>query len=158
MPAGLQTALTLRGCLVPEPPAGLPRDSAGTAMLAGTIARAALLGPRSREWVVVCAHGEEREMLVYPDSVTPTREPVAVRRFFFRDEGDDGCEAWFRVVGPTYTAERLADGILSDVDATLTAAERAQPPHDGLVDDACDGASVIHYWTGTRWVLLPGAD
>jgi len=28
--------------------------------------------------------------------------------------------------------------------------------HDGIFDGDCEGVSVIHYWTGRRWVILPG--
>lgn len=42
--------------------------------------------------------------------------------------------------------------------APLSAAERAAPLHEAIGEGDCEGLSQLLYWTGTRWVRLPGAD
>ena len=40
-----------------------------------------------------------------------------------------------------------------------TRGERGTPVHDGILQgEHSDGASSIFYWTGRRWVELPGGD
>lgn len=55
-------------------------------------------------------------------------------------------------IAPRIRAGKTAGG----AEDTLTTMERATRPHDGILDGECNGAATIHYWTGARWVLLPG--
>ena len=60
-------------------------------------------------------------------------------------------------IEPEVLAPIVRDGSLADVGA-LDAPERRAPAHDRNLDGDCEGVSVIHYWTGRRWVILPGSD
>jgi len=60
-------------------------------------------------------------------------------------------------IEPEVLAPIVRNGSRADVGA-LDATEPRAAAHDGILDRDCEGVSVIHYWTGRRWVILPGSD
>jgi hypothetical protein len=46
---------------------------------------------------------------------------------------------------------------MADEVDSLFEVERRTPRHDGIEDQDCEGVSAIHYWSGRRWIMLPGA-
>jgi hypothetical protein len=113
-----------------------------------------------RDWAAVCIRGSVREILVFrAGHRTPTVLDLwAQRAHIAVDSGTEVCDGSITTVSERDIASQISAGQLAKDEDTLTTAERRAPRHDGIVDGDCDGVSVVHYWTGRRWVLLPGSD
>jgi hypothetical protein len=109
---------------------------------------------------VLCVRDDSAEILVFRDKkAAPELLPQWARPSRTPDDSGDApvCEGAIARLTPPLLASIVRNGTLAD-GGSLTAAERHAPPHDGIVDGDCEGVAVIHYWTGSRWVILPGSD
>jgi hypothetical protein len=154
LPASLRTVVVRRGC---KPPQRRDADSAAVALGAFFMPPART---QQRDWAIVCIHGTEREILVFRGGQpAPTALTLWAQRVHVAiDSGTEICDGSIARVSGADIASQIGAGQLTTGEDSLTTAERGAPAHDGIVDGDCDGVSVVHYWTGRRWVLLPGSD
>jgi len=161
LPAAVRHTLGKRGCLIPQWPGETARSN---------VAHGAFLGAGSDDWAVLCAIGDTGKILVFHGGagapVATLRPRVASLPHLDRLPDPFALPgASFGCVGAIFTVDaatvRPALGSAMGEDqnpAPLSAAERAAPLHEAIGEGDCEGLSQLLYWTGTRWVRLPGAD
>ena len=159
LPRPVRDTLLRRGCRIPQD----ARNSNDN------IIHGSYLGADSEDWAVFCASGDTGQILVFRNAAgSPILLPSFVVRVPQLGKLPDpfeapslrfGCPGAIFTVGADGMRPVVRAGTLSDPDdGKLTAEERAASVHDGIGDGDCEGLSLLHYWTGTRWVVLPGAD
>jgi hypothetical protein len=155
LPAPIRDTLVARKCRVPQ----YVGDTTSN------VARGSFFGPSQMGWAVWCEVGGRSRILVFRDGVAgPDELHVAAAELPDNDPRPDAsgfyCVGGVSPVAGEHLEAIVRHGQLAEVgeDAKLTAEERAAPLHDGIIDGGCDGASNVHYWTGKRWVRLPGGD
>lgn len=155
LPSAVRADVAQRGCRPPR-----RSDADAFAVARGFFVAAARARTLPNDWAVLCVRGDSAEILVFrggksaPDSLAQWARPSRI-------PDDSGavqlCEGAIARLRPTVLASIVRDGTLAD-SGSLSTTERRAPVHDGIVDGDCEGVSVIHYWTGTRWVILPESD
>jgi hypothetical protein len=164
LPSAVRRELEQRGCLVP-----LYREGAPETVLA---VRGAFYAAGLRnDWAIACsregAAGRRTTILAFAESRGFQADSVA---FGSRDSfgesmprEDDEEPPKPRYFSFEISLGEMPNGTLDDELKSETAFtdrftpwERRQPLHDGISFEA--GASMSYYWTGKRWVTLPGAD
>jgi hypothetical protein len=159
LPAGIRDTLRQRGCRIPQ----YVGDTTSS------IDRGNLLGTGGRDWAIWCATTTRSRILVFRDgdlalvgdlATVAARPPAPDVKYDPHADGHGyGCIGGVNLIAGRYIESIVRDGTLARVDGSkLTPEERQDPVRDGILDGECDGASNIHYWTGKRWVLLPGGD
>lgn len=154
LPVELRDTLTNRGCRVPQDP---PSDTYN-------LAHGSFFAPNGNDWAVFCVWSDSGRIFVFRDG---GGAPVVVLRPinvvapdlvhlpdpFPMAGGPFGC------TGVLFTEAAVGRWVSKGVRAAagqLTAEERAAPLHDAIGDAACEKLSSFHYWTGKRWIELPG--
>ena len=155
LPAQIRDTLAARRCRVPQ---YVGDDTSN-------VVRGTFYGPVQMGWAVWCEFRWRSRILVFRDgAAAPDELPIAAAELPGDDPKPDSTGVYCvggvsltpaGVLGTIVNHGKLAD---VDEDAKLSDEERAAPVHDGILDGGCDGASNIHYWTGSRWVRLPGGD
>ena len=159
LPMAVRDTLERRGCLIPQDRGDSTRNTA----------QGAFFEPGGNDWAVLCARGDTGQLLVFrggagaPAAALPTilagvpnlsRLPNP-----FAETGGYGCLGSIYHEGPQSARKWVVTGVTAELEHTeLTAEERRMPVHDAIGDGDCEGLSNLHYWTGKRWVRLPGAD
>ena len=157
LPQSVRDSLTKRDCRVPQ----LVTDDSRNVL------RGNFMGTGRDTWAIWCvdASGDRPRILLFRDGTAPPLpelettasgsahikpyDPTAYRSQRY------GC--FGSIFRASVAADWASDAILEE-GGPLTDAEKKMPPHDGIVDGDCDGTSNVHYWTGKRWILLPGGD
>jgi hypothetical protein len=158
LPRLIRDTLTARGCRVP----GLPGDASRN-VLHGNF-----FGAGNDSWAIWCvdADGESPRILVFRDAnasaideveSTGTGNGVHITAYDSTAAGGQyyGCMGG---IGRFAVDKDWAADVITDDDVPLSDDEKKTPPHDGILDADCEGASNIHYFTGKRWVLKPGGN
>lgn len=154
LPTAIRTIVAQRGCRPPR------RSDADAFAVARGFFFASPHSGAPNDWAVLCVRDDSAEILVFRDKkAAPELLPQWARPSRTPDDSGDApvCEGAIARLTPPLLASIVRNGTLAD-GGSLTAAERHAPPHDGIVDGDCEGVAVIHYWTGSRWVILPGSD
>jgi hypothetical protein len=103
------------------------------------------------DWVVVCQHDTTRLAYVYHSPVAATDAPVAKLKLSGWTPSDEGCEGWIMIAGSPWIRRLWKKA------AAARAAKLTRTFHAGIRDGICDGGvQFIWYWTGRRWIRLPG--
>lgn len=150
LPSAIRTLVTRRGCRAPK------FGSEGDVM---SVARGSFFAPQGssgegRDFAVACIRKGKNEVLVFKNG---NEQMLTVLGFFGGTMEACGDGSVSLVEAKDIEAE-VRVGTIAIGDDSLDVAERQAPVHDGIVDGDCDGLSIVHYWTGRRWVALPGAD
>jgi hypothetical protein len=155
LPSQVRDTLIARGC----------RVSQRVGDFGANIARGTLYGQSQLGIAIWCELGGKSRMFVFQDGrAAPDELRLAVATLPPEDMKPDGnglyCVGGISIIKAKFIMQLVRLGKLADVhpDSVLTREERSAPLHDGIIDGDCDGASNIHYWTGQRWVILPGGD
>ena len=160
LPAAVQDTLSKRGCRIPQWPGETARN----------VAHGAFFGAGSDDWAVLCAIGDTGRILVFHGNAgapaTTLRPRLASLPQLHRLPDPFAIPgASFGCVGAIFTVDtaavRSALGSAMDEEqnaAPLSAMERKASLHEAIGEGDCEGLSQLLYWTGTRWVRLPGAD
>jgi hypothetical protein len=156
LPSAIHQAVLRRGC---RPPRRSDADSMAVAR--GHFLAPPRRGARPNDWAVACMRDTAHEVLIFHDGQASPSRVLALWARPANIPNDSGgvelCEGAISRVEPEILAPIVRNGSLADT-GTLDATERRAPAHDGILDGDCEGVSVIHYWTGRRWVILPGSD
>jgi hypothetical protein len=152
-PAELRDTLRRRGCRVPQL---APNDSTN-------IARGSFYAPKDTDWAVFCAWPDSGRIFVFRNGAGApevfgsinVRAPDLDRLPdpFPMDGGPFGCTG--AIFTESATGGWLSKGLRAAA-GQLRGAERAAPLHDAIGDAACESQSSFFYWTGVRWIQLPG--
>ncbi len=154
VPESVRDGLAKRECRVPYLSSG--PDTVN-------VFRGDFLGTGSKDtWAIWCITPDTSIVLFFRDGIAAPVNEFAVDAGFPRqptyDPDPQGGRGHYGCVGrlhATETSRKYLNESFVGGDS-LTDAERKAPPHDGIEDMSCEGASGIHYWTGRKWVMLPG--
>lgn len=153
--APVRAELERRGCRAPQR-RDADRSTVATGVLFDVARRAA-----PQDVAVACMHDSTRVLLVFRGESAMVAAELSLWSTPMRLPTDSGmvetCEGGIWLVGAKEMLPLVRNGQRAD-DGRLDARERRAAIHDGVLDGDCDGLSVIHYWTGRRWVILPGTD
>lgn len=155
LPAVIRATVGQRGCRPPR-----RSDADAFAVARGFFFASPHSGVAPNDWAVLCVRDDSAQILVFRDKKpAPESLPQWARPSRIPDDSGDAqvCEGAIARLTPALLASIVRNGTLAD-SGSLTAAERHAPTHDGIVDGDCEGVAVIHYWTGSRWVILPESD
>lgn len=155
LPSTIRATVTQRGCRPPR-----RSDADAFAVARGFFFASPRSGLAPNDWAVLCVRADSAEILVFRDKqIAPAALPQWARTSRIPDDSGSVqlCEGAIARLTPPLLASIVRNGTLAD-SGNLSATERRAPTHDGIVDGDCEGVAVIHYWTGSRWVILPGSD
>ena len=124
-----------------------------------SVARGSFYAPQGsagegRDFAVACLRKGADEVLVFKNG---NEQMLMVLEFFGGTNATCG-DGNISLVEANDMGSVVRDGDVATGDDSLDVAERSAVVHDGIGDGDCDGTSVVHYWTGRRWVTLPGGD
>ena len=155
LPGALRDVVGQRGCRPPR------RSDAETFAVARGFFFASRRGRMiPNDWAVLCVRADSGALFVFRNgSSTPDSLPQWARPSRVEDDssGAQLCEGAIARAKPPLLASVVRNGTLAD-SGSLSSTERRAPTHDGIIDGDCEGVSIVHYWTGGRWVILPGSD
>ena len=154
LPAEVRDTLTQRGCHVPQDP---PRAN-------GNVAYGSFFTPNSKDWAVFCVWSDSGRIFVFrdgagaPAAVLGPIYVVAPDTLHLPDPfpmagGPFGCTG--AIFAEPAVGRWVSKGV-REMAGALTADERVASLHDAIGDAACEKLSGFHYWTGKRWIELPG--
>jgi hypothetical protein len=155
LPSTIRATVTQRGCRPPR-----RSDADAFAVARGFFFASPRSSVAPNDWAVLCVRSDSAEILVFRDKQTvPEALPQWARTSRIPDDSGSVqlCEGAIARLTPPLLSSIVRNGTLAD-SGSLNAAERRAPTHDGIVDGDCEGVAVIHYWIGSRWVILPGSD
>jgi hypothetical protein len=156
LPAAIRDVVVRRGCHAPHRP-----DADSVTVVSGSFFQARGNKGASRDLAVMCMRKTKNEILVFRDKREKSLTALELwsgTSTIPGDSGETACDGAIGLVRAAEIADDVEAGALAIGDDSLDLAERRTPPHDGIVDGDCDGVSIVHYWTGRRWVSLPGGD
>jgi hypothetical protein len=155
LPENIHATVAQRGCRPPR-----RSDADAFAVARGFFFAAPRRGRGPNDWAVLCVRDDSAEILVFRDGKSrPESLPQWARPSRVPDDsgGVQLCEGAISRLTRPLLGSIVRSGMLADR-GSLSPTERRAPTHDGIVDGDCEGVAVIHYWTGSRWVILPGSD
>ena len=155
LPSALRDVVARRGCRPPR-----RSDAEAFAVARGFFFASARARTVPNDWAVLCVRSDSAAILVFRNGAsTPDSLPQWARSSPVADDssGVQLCEGAIARAKPPLLASIVRSGTLAD-SGSLSSTERRAPAHDGIIDGDCEGVSVVHYWTGGRWVILPGSE
>jgi hypothetical protein len=165
VPELVRTKLGARHCLIPI---GEQGDEGRPSVIRGAFYRTRDPG----DWAILCsrpANGEARRstLIVFGESngwradsvgVTMPDHPFPVFSAEDSSRTDHGLDWSIAVAGVALIPRALRE-CPQRMPECPTHDERRAAMHDGILQgERSDGATTIFYWTGRRWVELPGGD
>jgi hypothetical protein len=156
LPAAIRDVVRRRGCRPPRVP---DVDSS-------TVAAGWFFTPRTKDseppdLAVACMRKAKNEILIFKgrrEKAMTVLGMWATTMSIPSDSTEMACDGSISQVEASVIEAEVRDGVLALGDDSLDVEERRAPAHDGILDGDCDGVSIVHYWTGRRWVALPGGD
>jgi len=145
LPAPVRADLERRGCTVPQP---FVRRSSPQ-----NVVRGRFLSPVSRDIAVLCSKTKRSAILVYRGGTAPAAAALA-----------DLPDANFLQVVDGAGAIGFSRALSAATPQRITHHGAREPPaalstdHDGIEDAFLEKSSSIWYWSGGKWLELPGAD
>lgn len=129
MPSAIRELLEDRGCTVPQ---------TWGEKWPGNAVRGHFIGASSDDWAVLCSvEGTSSILVISGGSVVATLAPSADR---------------------DHVAGILPGRAVFERGINRAAASEIKRRHDGIEDWPKSNVSEIHYFNGTKWIVLPGAD
>lgn len=133
------------------------------------VLRGAFLDPGDGDWAALCVRSTEGTILVFsrqggrPAELPNIGGPIPDVNALPRPEDPFiyGCAPGIDVAPRLDLKSASSVESMRDDDTgpdTLSRSERQVPAHDGINSADCEGTSNIYFWTGRRWIRLPGAD
>jgi hypothetical protein len=143
LPSAVRTELEHRGCTIPQPSgAGQPRNAvSGSFITAG-----------QTDWAVLCSRDKRSTILVFRSGTSDhvdqlAEEPDLQHLQVISRDNKIGYSRMLTAVNPQSLRSRaIKHSALKSID------------HDGIEDAFIEKASLIWYWSGVKWVKVPGAD
>jgi hypothetical protein len=164
VPVTVRTQLEARQCLIPIAHAG---TGATPAVIRGAFHRI-----EDQDWAILCsrsADGKARRSTLFvfgkihgwrADSVGASMRDRPFPGFTAADSAlPHHALDWLVSVANRSLIPEALRSCPQSVPECPTQGERRAPLHDGILQgERSDGATSIYYWTGRRWVELPGGD
>lgn len=146
LPRQVVDTLEARSCTIAQVPAGLSGQP--------NVARGEFLVAGSSAWVVLCSVERVSTILVLEDDGRLVGElSSAPDRSFMQGMGSYGI-----IFSRTVSTAPPAQILRYYEQAAAPGDELPEITHDGIDDGFMGKASTILYFTGDRWIELPGAD
>jgi hypothetical protein len=143
LPMPIRRDLERRGCTIPQPL---------TARRPSNVISGHFTSPDKADWAVLCSISQASSILVFPGGSVLAAEELARH----------SDSAFLQVVGP-YDSVGYSRAIVTANAEYIRAHARgdgrvARVTHEGINDRFVEKGSSVWYWSGGRWLELPGAD